>query len=41
MILIDDVLTSGCTVREAAATLQKAGCQRIEVWTIARAISHY
>ena len=41
VILIDDVLTSGCTVREAAATLQKAGCQRIEVWTIARAISHY
>ncbi len=41
VILIDDVLTSGCTVREAATTLKKAGTQHIEVWTVARAMSHY
>lgn len=39
--LIDDVMTSGQTVAEAARVLQAAGVQNTEVWTIARAISHY
>lgn len=41
VILIDDVLTSGCTVSEAASTLKNAGTQHIEVWTVARAVGHY
>lgn len=39
--LIDDVMTSGHTSAEAARTLCRQGAQIIEVWTIARAISHY
>ena len=39
--LIDDVLTSGHTAAEAATTLRRQGSKIIEVWTIARAISHY
>lgn len=39
--LIDDVLTSGHTVGEAAKVLQRCGVDTIEVWTIARAIRHY
>lgn len=39
--LIDDVMTSGHTSAEAARTLRRHGAQIIEVWTIARAISHY
>lgn len=39
--LIDDVMTTGQTVAEAARVLQRRGVQIIEVWTIARAISHY
>ncbi|MTI63227.1 ComF family protein [Methylophaga sp.] len=39
--IIDDVMTSGHTTAEAAKVLQKNGADTIEVWTIARAISHY
>ena len=39
--LLDDVMTTGQTVAEAARILQGGGVQIIEVWTIARAISHY
>ncbi len=39
--LIDDVMTSGHTSAEAARTLRRRGAQIIEVWTIARTISHY
>jgi ComF family protein len=39
--LIDDVMTSGHTTAEATKVLQKNGAETIEVWTIARAISHY
>jgi ComF family protein len=39
--LLDDVMTTGQTVAEAARILQAGGVQIIEVWTIARAISHY
>ena len=35
--LIDDVLTTGATVREVAHTLRRAGAQSISVWCIARA----
>ncbi len=34
--LVDDVMTSGATLREAAATLRRAGAQRIHVWVLAR-----
>ncbi len=36
--LIDDVITTGQTVHEAAQLFHAAGCAHIEVWTIARAI---
>jgi len=37
IILVDDVMTTGNTVNEAAKVLKKAGVQRVDVWTIARA----
>ncbi|KKN07417.1 hypothetical protein LCGC14_1067080 [marine sediment metagenome] len=39
--LVDDVMTSGATCSAAANELKKSGVKHIEVWTIARAISHY
>lgn len=35
--LLDDVITSGHTVREIAGMLRKAGAERISVWAVARA----
>jgi len=35
--LIDDVMTTGATVREIASTLLKAGAAKVEVWVVARA----
>ncbi len=34
--LIDDVMTSGSTLNEAAKTLKRAGVERVEVWVLAR-----
>lgn len=39
VLLIDDVYTSGATVRECAETLIRAGAHVIDVFTLARAIS--
>ena len=36
IVLIDDVLTSGATISECAATLLKAGAARVDVVTLAR-----
>jgi ComF family protein len=36
--LLDDVLTTGSTVNEAAAALLAAGASRVEVWCVARAL---
>lgn len=38
--LVDDVMTSGHTVAEAARCLRDAGVEKIEVWCAARANSH-
>ena len=35
--LVDDVMTTGTTVRECARVLRKAGVARVDVWAIARA----
>ncbi|MBL1142223.1 MAG: ComF family protein [Proteobacteria bacterium] len=35
--IIDDVITTGSTINELARLLKNAGCQRIDVWAIARA----
>jgi ComF family protein len=34
--LVDDVLTTGATAREAAGTLLRAGARAVDVWVIAR-----
>ena len=34
--LVDDVMTSGTTLREAAAALRRAGVARIDAWALAR-----
>ena len=39
VLLLDDVLTTGATVRSAALALQLAGASRVEVLTLARAFS--
>ena len=36
--LIDDVMTTGATLNEAAAALKKAGAARVENWVVARAV---
>jgi len=37
VVLLDDVMTTGTTVREAARTLKRAGVARVDVWALARA----
>ena len=34
--LVDDVMSTGATVREAAAALRRAGAAAVEVWVLAR-----
>jgi len=34
--LVDDVMTSGATLREAAAVLRRAGALRVDTWVLAR-----
>ena len=34
--LVDDVLTTGATAREAARTLKQAGAAEVEIWCLAR-----
>ena len=36
--IIDDVVTTGSTVNELARVLKKAGVERVDVWSIARAV---
>lgn len=36
--IIDDVITTGATVRETARLIKKSGVKRIDVWSCARAV---
>ena len=36
MALVDDVMTTGATLREAAATLLRSGAGAVDVWVLAR-----
>jgi ComF family protein len=37
VVLFDDVMTTGATLRECARTLRHAGASRVDVWALARA----
>ena len=38
--VLDDVMTTGATLDEMAATLKRAGAARVENWVIARTFPH-
>jgi ComF family protein len=38
VILVDDVMTTGATLSEAARAIRKAGAARVSAWVVARAI---
>ena len=40
ILLVDDVLTSGSTASACARVLRKSGANRVEVFTVARAVMH-
>jgi ComF family protein len=35
--IVDDVMTTGTTLRESARALRRAGCGEVQVWAVARA----
>lgn len=37
--IVDDVLTTGATVRELTKLLRKNGCERVDVWCAARTVA--
>jgi ComF family protein len=37
VVVLDDVMTTGATLRECAVTLRRAGVSRVDVWALARA----
>jgi ComF family protein len=37
VVLVDDVMTTGTTLRECARVLKRAGFSRVDVWALARA----
>ena len=38
--IVDDIITSGSTMKEICKNLRKAGVEHIEVWSLARALKH-
>jgi ComF family protein len=36
LAILDDVVTTGATVSELARALHRGGCERVDVWTLAR-----
>lgn len=39
VIIIDDLLTTGCTANELALTIKKTGVKKVDVWCCARTIA--
>ncbi|MEJ2402806.1 MAG: ComF family protein [Candidatus Thiodiazotropha sp.] len=40
LAILDDVITTGATVRELGRTLKQAGAKHVDVWAIARTVRH-
>ncbi|WP_226905481.1 ComF family protein [Legionella antarctica] len=40
VILIDDLLTTGCTANELARTIKKTGVQKVDLWCCARTVKN-
>ena len=40
VILVDDLLTTGCTANELAYTLKKTGVQKVDIWCCARTVKN-
>jgi ComF family protein len=38
VVLVDDVMTTGATIEECSRTLKEAGCKKVYVLTVARAV---
>ncbi|MBT9613043.1 MAG: ComF family protein [Burkholderiales bacterium] len=39
--VVDDVMTSGATLHELAKILKRAGAAQVDVWVVARAVTHH
>lgn len=39
--VVDDVMTSGATLNELAKILKRAGAAQVDVWVVARAVTHH
>ncbi|MDP1681155.1 MAG: ComF family protein [Burkholderiales bacterium] len=41
IVVVDDVMTSGATLHELSKSLKRAGAAQVDVWVVARAVTHH